>query len=73
MFKGNRSTAKRESDVNALAGVNSPPRKVNTPNEVTVTTTGMLLSIKLFNCKTKTIDQRNYEVTNEIVCMIYHN
>ena len=50
MFKGNRSTAKRESDVNALAGVKSPPSKVNVPNETTVTTTGMLFSIKLLNC-----------------------
>lgn len=53
MFKGNRSTAKRESDVNALAGVKSPPRKVNIPNDVSVTTTGMLFSIKLLNCKNR--------------------
>lgn len=51
MFKGFRSTAKSESDVNALAGVKSPPSRVNAPNETTVTTTGMLLSMKLLNCK----------------------
>jgi hypothetical protein len=51
MFKGNRSTVNSESDVNARAGVKFPPSKVNNPKEVTVTTTGMLFSIKLFNCK----------------------
>ena len=51
MFKGNRSTANRESDVNALAGVKSPPSKVNAPNEVTVTITGMLFRMKLLHCK----------------------
>lgn len=53
MYKGNRSIAKRESDVNALAGVRSPPSKVNNPNEVTVTTTGMLFSMKVLHCKTR--------------------
>jgi hypothetical protein len=51
MFKGNRSTVNKESDVNARAGVKFPPSKVNKPKEVTVTTTGMLFSIKLLNCK----------------------
>ena len=53
MNKGKRSTAKRERDVNALAGVKSPPSKVNKPNETTVTTTGMLFSIKLLHCKAR--------------------
>lgn len=35
----------------ALAGVNSPPRKVKHPKEITVTRTGMLFSIKLLHCK----------------------
>lgn len=59
MNRGNRSTANRESDVNALAGVRSPPSKVNIPNEITVTTTGMLFSIKLLNCKTREKGQEN--------------
>ena len=50
--RGNRRTANRESDVNALAGVRSPPSRVNIPNEITITTTGMLFSIKTLNCKT---------------------
>lgn len=50
MNSGNRRTAKRERDVNALAGVRSPPSKVNIPKEITVTTTGMLFSMKPFNC-----------------------
>ena len=41
--------------MNALAGVNSPPSKVNIPKEVTVTRTGMLFNIKLFNCNGKKI------------------
>ena len=45
MKRGNRSTTDRESDVKALAGVKSPPSNVNTPNEITVTKTGMLFSI----------------------------
>lgn len=52
MFKGNRRTAKRESEVNARAGVKSPPSKVNVPNETTVTITGMLFNMKLLHCKT---------------------
>jgi len=51
MLRGNLRTAKRERDVNALAGVKSPPSRTKTPNETTVTTTGMLFSIKLLNCK----------------------
>lgn len=51
MKRGNRSTENRESDVKALAGVKSPPSKVNTPNEITVTKTGMLFSINEFNCQ----------------------
>lgn len=51
MNRGKRSTANKESDVNALAGVRSPPSKVNIPNEITVTTTGILLSIKPLHCK----------------------
>lgn len=51
MKRGNRSTANRESDVKALAGVKSPPRNVKTPNETTVTRTGMLFSINPFNCQ----------------------
>jgi hypothetical protein len=41
--------------VNALAGVNSPPSKVNIPKEVTVTRTGMLFSINLFSCNRRKI------------------
>jgi len=51
MKRGNRSTANRESDVKALAGVKSPPSKVNTPNEITVTKTGMLFSINELHCQ----------------------
>ena len=51
MYKGYRSIAKRESDVNALAGVRSPPSKVNDPNEVTVTIIGMLFSMKVLHCE----------------------
>lgn len=53
MNRGNRSTANRESDVNALAGVRSPPSKVNNPNEITVTTTGMLFSKNPLHWKTR--------------------
>ena len=53
MSRGNRSTANSESDVNALDGVKSPPKAVNNPKAVTVTKTGMLFSMKLFNCKIK--------------------
>lgn len=52
MNNGKRSTENKESDVNALAGVRSPPSKVNTPNEITITTTGILFNIKLLHCKT---------------------
>jgi len=45
--------------VNALAGVNSPPSKVNTPKEVTVTRTGMLFSIKLLSCNRRKIVRKN--------------
>lgn len=51
MKSGKRKTANNERDVNARAGVKSPPSKVNIPNETTITTTGILFSIKLFNCK----------------------
>ena len=53
MNSGKRSTANREMAVKALAGVRSPPRKVNNPNETTVTTTGMLFSINPLHCKTR--------------------
>lgn len=53
IIRGNRSTANNESDVNALDGVKSPPKAVNNPKAVTVTKTGMLFSMKLFNCKNK--------------------
>jgi hypothetical protein len=36
--------------VNAFAAVKSPPNREYTPNETTVTTTGILLRIKLFSC-----------------------
>jgi len=51
MFNGNRSTANKESDVKALEGVKSPPSKVNIPNDVTVTRTGILLSMKVLHCR----------------------
>lgn len=59
MFRGIRSNANRESDVNALAGVKPPPSKVNVPNETTVTTTGMLFSMKLLNCKKRQLVKKN--------------
>ena len=52
-FNGYRSIAKRESVVNALAGVKSPPSNVKIPNDINVTTTGMLLKIKLLNCNAR--------------------
>lgn len=57
MKRGKRSTANKESDVNALAGVRVFPRKVNIPNEITVTKTGMLVSINPFNCKTNKVNE----------------
>jgi hypothetical protein len=51
MKRGNRSTANREREVKALAGVKSPPSNVNTPNEITVTKTGMLFSINELHCQ----------------------
>lgn len=53
MKRGKRRTANREIDVNALAGVKSPPNKTNIPNEISATTIGRLLSINLLNCKRK--------------------
>lgn len=53
MKSGKRSTANNERDVNALAGVRSPPSKVNTPKETTITKTGILFNMKLFNCRKK--------------------
>lgn len=55
MKRGKRKTANNDKDVKALAGVKSPPSKVNSPNETTITTTGMLLSMKLFSCKSQKI------------------
>lgn len=51
MNKGKRSTENSERDVNALAGVRSPPSNENTPNETTVTRTGMLFSMNILNCR----------------------
>lgn len=51
MNRGKRRTANREIDVNAREGVRFPPSKVNTPNEITVTRTGILFSMKLLHCK----------------------
>ena len=53
MKRGKRSTANRDRDVNALAGVRFPPSKVYIPNEITVTITGMLFSMKLLHYKTR--------------------
>ena len=53
MKRGKRSTANRDRDVNALAGVRFPPSKVYIPNEITVTIIGMLFSMKLLHCKTR--------------------
>lgn len=58
MFKGNRRTAKRESEVKARAGVRSPPNKVNIPNETTVTRTGMLFNMKLLHCKSENCQKK---------------
>lgn len=49
MKRGKRNTANNDRDVNALAGVRSPPSRENTPNEMTITTTGILFRMKLFN------------------------
>lgn len=54
MKRGNRNTANKERDVNALEGVRSPPSKVKTPNEMTVTKTGMLFRINPLHCKIET-------------------
>lgn len=51
MNRGKRNTANKERDVNAFEGVKSPPRRVNIPNEITVTREGMLFTINIFNCK----------------------
>lgn len=53
MKSGKRRTANKESDVNAFAGVRSPPSKEKSPNETTITTTGILFKIKLLHCKTR--------------------
>lgn len=53
MKSGKRRTANNESDVNAFAGVSTPPSKENNPNETTITNTGMLFKIKLLHCKIK--------------------
>jgi hypothetical protein len=50
MKSGNLKTANNEREVNAFAGVKSPPSREYTPNETTVTTTGILFRIKLFSC-----------------------
>lgn len=50
---GNRSTANKDSDVNAFAGVRTPPNNENSPNETTITTTGILFKTKLLHCERK--------------------
>lgn len=67
MNRGKRSTAKRESDVNALAGVRSPPSNVNTPNETIVTRTGMLFSMNIFNCKKKGKSQKQTTIKRKYI------
>lgn len=62
MNRGNRSTWNNESDVNALAGVKSPPSSENIPKDTTVTITGILFNIKLFNCTSK---KRKYVSTQQ--------
>lgn len=49
MKSGKRNTANKDRAVNALAGVRSPPSRENTPNDITITTTGILFRMKLFN------------------------
>jgi hypothetical protein len=49
MKSGNLRTANSEREVNAFAGVKSPPSREYTPNETTVTMTGILLRMKLFS------------------------
>lgn len=66
MFSGIRNTANRERDVKALAGVKSPPSNVKIPNDITVTITGMLFSMKLLNCNKRKNNQNKYEVMKEI-------
>ena len=58
---GNLKTANNEREVNAFAGVKSPPRREYTPNETTVTTTGILFRIKLFSCNKEAIDKNKRE------------
>lgn len=53
MNNGKRKTANNESDVNAFAGVKSPPSKENNPNDTTITMTGMLLRINMLHCETR--------------------
>lgn len=64
---GNRKTANKESDVNALAGVKSPPRSENIAKETTVTITGILFSIKLFSCKCKDKDVKSNNRKTEYI------
>lgn len=63
MNRGNRSTANSEIEVKALAGVKFPPSKVNMPNEMTVTTTGMLFRMKPFNCQMRETLENNKLIT----------
>jgi hypothetical protein len=63
MFRGVVKTWNRESDVNAFAGVKSPPSKVNVPNETSVTITGMMFSIKLLNCNRR-------EIVSQCTCKV---
>lgn len=55
MKSGNLSTAKRDREVKALAGVRYPPSRVYAPNDTTVTTTGMPFNIKVFHWYKKNI------------------
>lgn len=64
MKSGKRRTANKESDVKALAGVNSPPSNVNNPNETTMTTTGILFNINVFNCNNTIINNNSEEIFN---------
>lgn len=53
MKSGNLRTAKSEREVNAFAGVRSPPVRVYSPNAIIVTRTGMLFNRKLLICRNK--------------------
>lgn len=67
MKSGNLKTANNEREVNAFAGVKSPPSREYTPNETTVTTTGILFRIKLFSCN----KQENIKIKRKDIRVLF--